>query len=412
MNEVEERARAEFERILERDHGVSREEDRELIEGLWTILDPEDKAYASNNLKTGVQDLVMDARESRLYKYYMGFRRGKVAHEPAEPTAQSEETNSAATTEIKGLDAELLGGGGEVSDNRLKATTRARVEALSEYLSRIIATDRAVVRFRDRVLGDPENTLSPEGATELIHSLVAEQQPGLPRDAETLWWSGDNDAANAEAIAVWPGSELWYLKSISRRLSKLLPWTECQACYFILTGRPIRVATISGRVSKRDTGVAAHGYLRNTITLEIDAWMPSEYVRHAYHNLQHDLLGANNRQPELRNVKVFHFVVSHSELRILNREEGLAKLIVPAEWKELRELWNKRYPEDHEWHYHRKKEHRFSRDFYRGQEVMIGTQYGLPGAPGQPRSRAEAQAIKDRLDEPLKVTSRSTATDG
>src|ERR687894_1782944 len=78
----------------------------------------------------------------------------------------------------------------------------------------------------------------------------------------------------------------------------------------------IRAATISGRTSERTTGVAAHRYHPSTIILEIDAWMPSEYVRQAYHNVQYDLLGENNRQPELRNVEVFRFVVTHSELQI------------------------------------------------------------------------------------------------
>jgi hypothetical protein len=208
--------------------------------------------------------------------------------------------------------------------------------------------------------------------TELIRSLAAEQQAGLPREAKTLWWSGNDEGTQAEPIKVWPGSELWYLRNHSSRLARHYPWTEDQACYFILTGRTIKIATISGRFSTSDTGVAAHRYHRDTITLEIDSWMPSEYVRQAYHNIQHGLLGENNRQPELRNVEVFRFVVAHSKLQVVNREEGLAKLTIPK-WKELRELWNKKYQEGHEWHYHKKKEHRFSRDFYRGQEVVTGT---------------------------------------
>ena len=328
MNEVEQRVRAEFEKILERDHGVSREQDRELIVGLWANLDQGDISYASNNLNPGVQDLVSDALESQLYQYYMGSKRGQVTLRPAQSSARGKKADFGYARELKGLDAELLGSGGEAPDTKLKATTRARVEALSEYLSRIIATDQAVVRFRNRVLGDPESTLSPEEATDLMRSLAAEQRPGSPRDAQKLWWSGDNDPTNAEAITVWPGSELWYLKNISRRLSRRYPWTEDQACYFILTGQPIRAATIGGRVSERATGVAAHRYHRNTITLEIDAWMPSEYVRQAYHNVQHDLLGENNRQPELRNVELFRFVVTHSKLQIVDREEGLAKLSI------------------------------------------------------------------------------------
>jgi hypothetical protein len=412
VNEVERKVRAEFEKTLERDHEVSREEDRELINGLWANLDGEDISYAASNLKVGVQDLVLDAVESQLFQYYMGSKRGKSALGPAELLTQGKSVGSGYASELKGLDSALLGGSGKAPDNKLQATTRARVAALSEYLSRIVVTDKAVVRFRDRVLGNPEKTLSPEEATELIHALAADQQPGQPREAETLWWSGSDDATQAEPISVWPGSELWYLRNISSRLAKRYPWTEDQACYFILTGRTIKAATLRGRVSESATGVAAHRYHSNTITLEIDAWMPSEYVRQAYHNLQHDLLGENNRQPKLRNVEVFRFVVEHSKLQIVNREEGLAKLTIPK-WKELRELWNKKYQEGHVWHYHKKKEHRFSRDFYRGQEAVIGTRDGLPGVPGQPMSRAEAEEILEIIrNEPPTVPSRNTATGG
>ncbi|PLS82600.1 MAG: hypothetical protein CYG60_24045, partial [Actinobacteria bacterium] len=376
MNEVQRRVRAEFEKILERDHAVSKKEDKELLKGLWANFDEEDISYAASNLKAGVQDLVLDAVKSQLYLYYMGFKRGRGSLGSAEIKTQGERVGSGY---LKGLEDELLNEG-KAPDSKLKATTRARVGALSEYLSRIVAADRAVVRFRARVLGDPAKTLSPEEADKLIHSLAAEQQAGPPRDAETLWWSGNDKATQAEPIKVWPGSELWYLRNISSRLARRYPWTEDQACYFILTGQTIKAATISGRVSESSTGVAAHRYHRDTITLEIAAWVPSEYVRQAYHNVQHDLLGENNRQPELRNVEVFRFVVTHSKLQVVNREEGLAKLTI-SKWKELRELWNKKYQEGHEWHYHKKKDHRFSRDFYRGQEAVIGTRDGLPGVP-------------------------------
>src|SRR5829696_2230045 len=168
------------------------------------------------------------------------------------------------------------------------------------------------------------------------------------------------------------GVRVWYLRNISSRLAKRFSWTEEQACYLILTGQTIKARTLRGKVSESSTGVAAHRYHRNTITLEIDSWMPSEYVRWAYHSVQHDLLGENNRQPELRNVEVFRFVVAHTQLQVVNGEEGLAKLTIPK-WKELREIWNEQYPKGHEWHYDNNREHRFSRDFYRGQQAIIGT---------------------------------------
>ncbi len=396
MNEVERKVRAEFEKVLARDHGVSRELDRELIVGLWANLDEHDISYACSNLETGVRDLVSDAVENPLYQHYMGHKRGKVPPGSAKTRAEGQKAGSSTTREINNLDDELLGSEEEGTNNKLQATMRARVVALSEYLSRIVATDRAVVRFRARVLGDPPKTLLPEEATELIRSLADEQQPGLPRDAETLWWSDNGETTQAEPITVWPGSELWYLKNISGRLARRYPWTEEQACYFILTGQTIKALTLRGRVSESSTGVAAHRYHRDTITLEIDSWMPSEYVRQAYHNVQHDLLGKNQRQPALRNIKVFHFVVSHSTLQVVNEEEGLAKLVIP-QWNKLRELWNKQHPEGDKWHYHKEREDRFSRDFYRGQEAVIGTGDGLPGVPSQPMSSAEAQGVTERL---------------
>ena len=404
MNEVDGEVKAEFEKILERDHGVSREEDTELINGLWANLEEEDKSEAERLGKTGVQDLVDDARGTRLYKTYMAGKRGKVS-------IGSSETTTGYPEGLSRLEDELLGDGSKAADSELKATTRARVAALSEYLSRIVAADQAVVHFRARVLGDPTKTVPPDEATKLVRSLAVEQQPGPARDAETLWWSGSGDPTQAEPITVWPGSELFYLRNISSRLAKRYPWTEDQVCYLILTGQTIKAATISGRYSKIDTGVAAHRYYGATITLEIDHWMPSEYVRQAYHNVQHDLLGENNRQPERRNVEVFRFVVTRSKLQVVNREEGLAKLTIPT-WKELREIWNEQYPEGHRWHYGKNREYRFSRDFYRGQEAVIGTRYGLPGVPGQPMSRAELQGLKERFIRPSKVTSRSTVTHG
>lgn len=385
MNEVEEKVKAAFEKLLERDHGVSRQDDRELTDGLWASFDSDDKSFACSDPSTGVRDLVDEATSSRLFTYYMGFKRGK----PRAGDGYVDVASSADWSKTPVFGEGETSDEDQATDGTLKTTTRSRLTALSEYLSQIVATDKSVVHFRARALGSPTKTLSPTEATLLINRLATEQQAGLRRDAETLWWPGNDATPHAESIPVWRGSELWELKDVCNRLAKRYSWAQDQVCYLVLTGEPIAVNALKGKIATRSTGVAAHRYNSATITLEIDAWVPAEYVRQAYHNMQRNHRGENNRQPKLRNVKVFRFVLFHSKLDVVSEEEGLAKLTIPHSWKVLRNLWNERYPQTHNWHYHRKEEHRFSRDFYRGQEAIIGTRYGLPGIPNQPMTAAE-----------------------
>jgi len=55
----------------------------------------------------------------------------------------------------------------------------------------------------------------------------------------------------------------------------------------------------------------------------------------------------------------------------------------------------------------------FRCDFDRGQQAVIGTEWGLPGVPGQPltyyqRKLAEAEASKERLMMALKAHAENT----
>lgn len=408
MNELEKKVKVVWEALLERDHGVRRDGDRELLNGLWANLEDSDiedvcsfaqgkwdsveerwKKEELEGILARVGELVEDAVEKDLYKRYMSF----------DSAGYSEEKNGAEGQAIF-YDEELITEG-VAPDGTLKRTVRARAAALSEYLSKIAAVESSVVRFRKSVLGGPTNTLTPEKAGELIHFLAAQQQPGTLRDAETLLWLGNDHTANAEAITVWPGSTLWRLKTICASLAKKYRWSEDQACYLVLTGLPVSTRNSRREISRHSNkGVAAHKYNYATITLEMDAWMPSEYVRLVYRIAQRKLLGENNRQPELRNVKLFEFVVEHSQPELVDENEDLAKLAIPA-WKRLRELWNKHYPEGHAWHYGKKREHRFSRDFYRAQLAVIGTPHGLPGVPGEPRTLAEYEEAYDQFVESL-----------
>jgi hypothetical protein len=49
-----------------------------------------------------------------------------------------------------------------------------RIAAFSEYLAKVIATDQGVIRFRERFLGEPTNTLSFEQAQRFVDSPAAQ----------------------------------------------------------------------------------------------------------------------------------------------------------------------------------------------------------------------------------------------
>lgn len=388
MNEVEKKVRVSWEKLLERDHGVNRQADKELLNGLWANLADDCIEEVCNSVGT-VEELVDDATEMNLYKRYMGAPRVEDPLEAGEVVGREVYFHEDLIKE------------GVAPDSELKRMVRTRDGALSKYLSKVAATEPSVVRFRDRVLGSPDGVLSPEEATDLLHSLASNQHSASPKESETLVWSKDEEVRNIEHIAVWPGSELWKLKHICRKLAEKYRWSEDQVCYLVLTGRPIKTATSKSKISRSyGSGVAAHKYNRATIRIEVDAWMPAEYVRLGYHMIQRELLGENNRQPKLRNMKLFEFVVDHSTLKTVESKEGLAKLTIPT-WKRLRELWNEHYPAGDAWHYGEGREHRFSRDFYRAQKAVIGTEYGLPGVPGEPRTYAENKEALNEFVERL-----------
>jgi hypothetical protein len=86
-------------------------------------------------------------------------------------------------------------------------------------------------------------------------------------------------------------------------------------------------------------------------------------------------------------------VMEQSKVKMINREEHLAKLALPKKWKEMRRLWNEKYPRGHKWHYYSSKDpdaRNFYRDFARGQQAVIGLRWGLPGFLNQPLTKAKA----------------------
>jgi hypothetical protein len=281
---------------------------------------------------------------------------------------------------------------------KLDGDSKARVAAFSEYLARIAAIDRRVMRLRKRICGGLTRTIPPEKAWEFLEARSISDNDEAEGSVRSLRWP--DGSSHVRHFRVLKGSILGELQGTAAYLEKRYPWTEEQAAYFILCGGAPQAATIrGGHTSSTMAGVAAHKYNRTTIKLEVESWVPSELVRKAYSQLQRELHGdRNNRRPSSRNMEVFRFVLDQSKIKIVSAKEYLARLEHPK-WRQMLESWNKQFSEDDPWRYPDLRN--FRRGFDRGQRAVIGTKWGLPGVSGQPMSadqkREEAKRSKERI---------------
>ena len=289
----------------------------------------------------------------------------------------------------EGGSKELVGLQVEVDDR-----VKVRVNAFSEYLARIAGVDSCVMRLRKRICGGPTQTISAEEACRLLEAQSIPNNEDAAGPVKSLWWP--DSSAYGRHFRVLEDSILGELQRAAAHLEKRYPWTDDQAVYFVLCGGVPQAATIRG--TKRwyqNKGVAAHRYNRTTIALEVESWVSSELVSKVYYQLQRELRHgpesqrrASYKQSSPRNVAVFRFVVDQGEIQIVNAEEYLAWIKLPS-WRRMLELWNEQLPEPHSWRY--KNVRNFQRDFRRGQEAIIGTKWGLPGVPGEPKNAEEAK---------------------
>jgi hypothetical protein len=108
-------------------------------------------------------------------------------------------------------------------------------------------------------------------------------------------------------------------------------------------------------------------------------------------------------------VEVFRFVLDQSEINVVNTEESLGRVELPP-WRRMLESWNKQFSEGDPRRYSDVRN--FRRDFDRGQQAVIGTEWGLPAVPGQPltyqEKLAEGKASKERLMVMLKAHAEKT----
>jgi hypothetical protein len=447
VQELQEAVRTE----LEIRHGIELKRHGALFDAVWRNI--EDKTVdgmrylefvlAYCEFEEAVDELIGAVEDEELFSYFL--RTGQADQGVDNSEVQDEQASYARRHEF------LLWRDSSLNWDDVYT---ARAEAFSEYVAKILSVDAGVMRFRHRLLGDPLRTLSRDEANELVLSLgshffdfgrfrklctpmgekdivlteygpvqengrlllratISVEPPGVAETLFRLHPSQDTlltfvwpwgETGRPQTFEVWPNSVLGELLKIGVRLAKEHPWSVEDASLFILTGETLFISPFTFRTLQSQPGVDAHKYNHDEITLTVAPWVPGKTVLEAYRKIRQSL-GYNGRRPSERYVALFRFVLAQSRVHIVKKPKlaGLlghwrARLSLPK-WKELRKEWNERYPVGHAWHYGQSDPHAklFRRDFVRAQEKIIGTSYGLPGAPGMPMTRAEEQKMVEGL---------------
>jgi hypothetical protein len=377
--------RAAWESELRKQFGVNPDTDWEFLDWLWEDI-ARDYAHELQQDGSEALDLMVDAA-----------RRSCLAPIPLSRVGNGGGRGSASNN---------AGSGGDLSRQiRFDPKTKTHVKALSEYLSKIAAVEPRVLEFRRRHLDGPTDTVTLAEVPQLLKAWSID--PGAEsEDDVSLYWTVEERLTRFRG-GYW--SAIGTLERLCQYLAKKYPWNRDQALHFVLCGGLRQVNTVSGkRRNSKGVGPAAHKFDRYTITLEVEAWMPPELVKKAYAKLQREsnvgeLTGeaTTTRRSYGRKAEVFRFVVEQSEIEVVSEKENLGKLVLPDSWRELQKLWDDPLPTDHAWRYGENGWRNFHRDFMRGQKATTGSNWGLPGYPGQPVTSAEVTADQPGFTERL-----------
>jgi hypothetical protein len=121
----------------------------------------------------------------------------------------------------------------------------------------------------------------------------------------------DRRKQTVEEVRVRRGSVLDGLRKLSESLAKRYRWKEEEATWFVLTGQIPWVSPLTGRVAFP----SAPGFNQAIITLTVEPWVHAEMLAQFYRDLQHQILGRNNRRLSERNLSVFRFVMERTKTK-------------------------------------------------------------------------------------------------
>jgi hypothetical protein len=160
---------------------------------------------------------------------------------------------------------------------------------------------------------------------------------------------------------VWPGSVLDRLRGVGEHLARFYGLDPAEAAWFVLIDAPPRRDPVAGTISVRTYQTHEDG----RVTLSVDPWVPADVVLEAYRAAQRDLLGRENRQLALRNLRAFRLVLAgeREAARLGRRHPTRAEAMA---------RWNAEHPDEPY-----RQEWMFNRDVERAERAVLFPDYRL-----------------------------------
>jgi hypothetical protein len=116
----------------------------------------------------------------------------------------------------------------------------------------------------------------------------------------------------------------------------------------------------------RGTGAGRDSWSYGYITLKVEPWISADLVERVYKDLQHTLLGKDNRRVGEKNRELFRFVIGRM---------GPGGSLPRA--RELVEEWDRRYPQWRYGHTDTDQVRRFRRDYNLARRLLAAPAYEL-----------------------------------
>ncbi len=163
---------------------------------------------------------------------------------------------------------------------------------------------------------------------------------------------------------VKPFSVLGVLCDKVTRLIQRYPWEEADATWFVLTGETPWVAPLTWQF--RGIGAGFDSWNYGYITLKVEPWVSASVVERVYSNVQHQLLGKDNKRVGEKNRELFRFVIVR-----MKPDGSLPRA------RELVKEWDHEYPQWRYGHDDIQQVRRFRRDYNLVRRLLAAPSYDL-----------------------------------